>query len=154
MLILLFIVGLILALIGFHFLRSFSTEAIGSISACLGMFFLVAATVGLVITTIDLVSGKVIADKIEMYEEENLKVESQISKIVDQYMEYEKDTYSKITRDTEDAIAIIQFYPELKSNTLATSLIETYKENNLKIKELKLEEINLSVLRWWIYFGK
>ena len=93
----------------------------------------------------------VIDDKIEMYSQENAKIEEQISEVVKQYQEYEKEVFTEVS--PENSIALVSLYPELKSDTLVQQQIEVYVANNQKIKELNEEKIDAKVIKWWLYFG-
>ena len=86
-----------------------------------------------------------------MYEEQNAKIEAQISDVVEQYMDYESGVFTEVS--SESAITLVSLYPELKADTLVASQIELYMTNNQKIIELREKQINGSVLRWWLYFG-
>lgn len=90
--------------------------------------------------------------KIELYETENQIIETKIKETVRSYMEYEQETYKQLLENA-DLTTVILKYPELNSNELVKSEIETYKENNNKLKALKEEQINKSTLAWWLYFG-
>lgn len=94
---------------------------------------------------------KVIDEKIEMYETENARIESQIGDVVTQYMNYEKDTLTELKVDS--SMVLVSLYPELKSDELIMAQITTYQANNEKIKNLKESKINESVYKWWLYFG-
>ena len=72
--------------------------------------------------------------------------------LVEQYMNYESGTYGELKG--ESSITLVSLYPELKADTLVTKQIEVYIANNEKIKELKEKKIDLSVKKWWLYFGK
>ena len=97
-------------------------------------------------------STLVTADKqIAMYEEENSNIEYRINEMVNNYMVYEKDTYSEFKFD--DIMAAVTIYPELKSDELVKTQIDIYVENNNKIKQLKTDKIECSVFKWWLYFG-
>lgn len=89
--------------------------------------------------------------KIQMYQEENKKIEEDVSVIITQYMEHENETFnmSKI----ESSTVLIQMYPELKSNELVSKQIDIYNENNKKIKKLKLEKIKNQKAKFYLYFG-
>lgn len=89
--------------------------------------------------------------KIQMYQEENEKIEEDINVIITQYMEHENETFdmSKI----ESSTVLIQMYPELKSNELVSKQIDIYNENNKKIKKLKLEKIKNQKAKFYLYFG-
>ena len=89
--------------------------------------------------------------KIQMYQEENEKIEEDVNVIITQYMEHENETFnmSKIKSST----VLIQMYPELKSNELVSKQIDIYNENNKKIKKLKLEKIKNQKAKFYLYFG-
>lgn len=105
-----------------------------------------------VIVTIEFSGTFTIDEKIAMYMEENQNIENQIDEIVRNYMEYESDTFIELKGD--DAITLVNLYPELKSDELIKAQINTYQTNNAKLKELKETKINARVYKWWIYFGK
>jgi hypothetical protein len=44
-------------------------------------------------------------------------------------------------------------YPELKSDTLVQNQMNIYVANNQKIKDLKEQQINYEVSKWWLYFN-
>ncbi len=114
---------------------------------------LVAGVLILVITLVILGNFPFnIEKKLAMYEEENLKIETKIKNTIKSYMEYEQETYDKVLKDA-DLTTMVLKYPELNSNELIKAEIEMYKENNKKIKELKENQINKSVMAWWLYFG-
>lgn len=89
--------------------------------------------------------------KIQMYQEENEKIEEDVSVIITQYMKHENETFnmSKIKSST----VLIQMYPELKSNELVSKQIDIYNEKNKKIKKLKLEKIKNQKAKFYLYFG-
>lgn len=139
-LLLISIVGLILGMkfdedIVFIFLIGFSVK-----------FFVLAILVGFI------VNGRVLDNKITMYEEENSKIESQIQTVVKEYLRHEQETFESCS--AESMITLVDMYPELKSDTLVSKQIDVYMENNKQIKELKQEKIDISNYRWWVYFGK
>lgn len=92
----------------------------------------------------------VIDDKIALYESENIVIEQRIDNVINNYQEYEQETFSLLKADSIDIV--FSMYPELKSNELITKQIEIYMENNKKIKELKEEKLNYRVCRWWLFF--
>lgn len=94
---------------------------------------------------------RVIDERIEMYQEENTAIESEIDILVKEYMDYESEVFKDTT--TESSITLVSLYPELKADELISSQLNVYLANNRKIKELKEERINGSVTRWWLYFG-
>lgn len=92
----------------------------------------------------------IISQQIVMYEEENSKIEKSIEAAVLQYEDYEKDTYTNITNKSEDVELLVQFYPQLKSNSLVKEQIKTYRDNTNQIKKLKSKQIELQKYKWWL----
>lgn len=98
------------------------------------------------------VNGRTLKSKINMYVEENKNIEEDMNILVEQYMNYESDTYGNLK--IESSIALISLYPELKADTLVEKQIEIHTSNNEEIKRLKEKLINISNYKWWLYFGK
>lgn len=96
-------------------------------------------------------SSWVVDEKINMYEVENKKIDSQICTIVENYKGYEKGTFESLKNKNADTL--ISLYPELKTDTLAKEQIKIYINNRKKIIKLKQEKIDVKPLRWWLYFG-
>lgn len=92
----------------------------------------------------------IISQQIVMYEEENSKIEKSIEAAVLQYEDYEKDTYTNITNKSEDVELLVQFYPQLKSDSLVKEQIKTYRDNTNQIKKLKSKQIELQKYKWWL----
>ena len=125
----------------------FGHDDIGFLSGlCFFALFVIAIFLGISVST-----GRIIDEKIAMYQEENNKIEKQIDTLVSNYMNYESNTYEKIK--SESSITLVSMYPELKSDKLVEEQISVYEENNKKIRELKEDKINLKVKKWWLYFG-
>ena len=111
-----------------------------------------ATLIATLVLSIQISNLKVIDQKIAMYQEENTKIEEQISEVVKQYQEYESGIFAEAS--SESAITLVALYPDLKADTLVQKQIEVYLENNETIKALKEDKINGSVKRWWLYFGR
>lgn len=122
----------------------------------------VLATIGAIVTGVTIIATMFLAsafiklstvdDQIAMYEEENTRIEDQISAIVKEYQEYESGIFADAAPDS--SITLVSLYPELKSDILVQKQISIYTSNNAKIKELKEEKIAGRTIRWWLYFGK
>lgn len=126
---------------------------------CLGMSLtMVGGIIGLLVFVVACVLTAFafddcrIDEKIAMYTEENAKIEQQIASCVERYQEYEQGVFEKVS--PSDSVSLITLYPELKSDTLVQSQIDTYVENNKAIKELKKQQIDAIVRKWWLYFGR
>lgn len=120
----------------------------GVIGSCLSVFLIIAIWY----YADDVVSERTIDEKITAYQEANEDIETQISALVQNYMEYEKDTFSSLKN--EDYMSLVSLYPELKSDELVQSQMSVYVENNKKILELKEQKIDIAKSKWWLYFGK
>lgn len=104
------------------------------------------------ISIFNVVEGSVIDNKIAMYQEENTSIETQMDILVEKYMDYESETLGDLKG--ESSITLVSLYPELKADELVKQQVEVYTSNNKTIKELKEKKINLSIWKWWLYFGK
>lgn len=91
--------------------------------------------------------------QIQMYEEENKKIEAQISEAVQVYLAHESEVYSNIKLPDDSLVSIVAVIPELNSSQLISKQIEILESNNEKIKELKDKVAQLSESKWWLYFG-
>jgi heme/copper-type cytochrome/quinol oxidase subunit 2 len=127
-------------------------EEVGFCMAVIGAVITIVALIATLILGVKCSQLKVIDNKIKMYESENQKIETQIETTVAAYQKHEKDIFANVKG--ESAIILVSLYPELKSDELVKKQIETYTSNNEKIKTLKEEKINGSILRWWLYFGQ
>ena len=96
-------------------------------------------------------SSWVVDEKINMYEAENKKIDSQICTIVENYKGYEKETFESLKNKNADTL--ISLYPELKTDTLVKEQIKIYTNNRKKIIKFKQDKIDVKPLRWWLYFG-
>lgn len=121
-------------------------ETIGTSLQIIGGIIITISTITSIILFISVIDRVGIDKKIDMYEEENTKIEQQIADVVTQYQEYEAGIFTEVT--PESAMTLVALYPELKSDTLVQSQIEVYADNNKQIKELKCKAINTSVIRW------
>lgn len=111
--------------------------------------------VGIILTGLfggRVINNRTIQAKIDMYNEENLNIEKSMEILIQQYMDYESNTYKNLKG--ESSITLVSLYPELKADKLVEQQLTIYVENNNKIKSLKEDKINISNYRWWLYFGK
>lgn len=147
-----FIIGSIIGIILYERDCNCDNEFIfGGISLVSG----ICALVLLIIITFlirDIFDGVTIDERIALYEEQNSKIESQISTLVEGYMDYESNTFDKLK--DEDVIALISLYPELKADTLVSNQCELYIENNKNIIKLKEDKIRLRPKKFLVYFGR
>lgn len=95
--------------------------------------------------------GSTLQDRIDMYAEENEHIENDIAVMVEQYMSYEGQVMDKASG--ESALTLVNLYPDLKTSELVNQQIQIHTDNNTKIKELREKQINLDVMKWWLYFG-
>lgn len=144
MTILLSVIFLILIIIGIY-------KDWKDICAFFGTIFIICLIAVAIFTGL-VVNGRTINSKIQMYSEENRKIEEDLNALVEQYMSYESDTYGELKNGS--SITVVSLYPELKSDSLVAKQIEVYIKNDDKIKSLKEKLINVSNYKWWLYFGQ
>jgi len=94
--------------------------------------------------------------KIAYLEENNAEIEAKLLSAIETYQEYESETYANLKPVNEDSdiALLVSLYPELKSDALTISLLETYQENNDAIKSIRLAQIDRPIMAWWLYFGR
>ena len=164
MLIVLFIVFLIIAIL-LLLLASWADYHDHELTDMLSCFGIVGAGIAEFIIIISIICNivgladlKVADKKIAMYEEENTNIQNQVSEIVKNYQDYEKNTYSESLKSVDlsntDVVVLAQLYPDLKADEMVKKQIEIYQDNNNKIKELKEQKINNELCKWWLYFGE
>lgn len=117
------------------------------------LFLLVIEIIPLLVLVGLLINTRAVDQKIELYVQQNKEIESKVENAVKQYMEHENKTFTGLKTD-ESYITLVSLYPELKSDELIKEEIKLYEKNNKKIISLKEENINKTIYKWWIYFGK
>ena len=149
MLILGIIIGFLIMVLSIVFIDDYDCiEFVGVI----GLLIVISSLIGMCFCFNDLGQAKIIDEKISMYQEENENIEKQIDELVKQYMKYEGETLKEFS--SESSITLVTMYPELKSDELVKKQIDTYINNNNKIKELKEKKLDYRLAKWWLYFGK
>ena len=116
-----------------------------------GFLGFVACIIAIFCLWSSITKGSVIDERIEMYQEQNQKIETQIAECVSQYQAYESGVFKAVA--PESAITLVALYPDLKADALVQTQIETYTSNNNTIRDLKDQQIMLSVKKHWLYFG-
>lgn len=124
---------------------------IGVALGIIGCITGVASLIAVLILTGSVINQRNIDKKIELYTEQNAVIEQQIQDTVEAYMSFEKDVMTECA--PESAITLVAAYPELASDELVKTQINTYVSNNKKIIDLKTSKINGNAYRWWLYFG-
>lgn len=112
---------------------------------------LIICTIVLIFLGTNYADHMIVNDKIDLYREENEKIEQQIATLVSTYMEHEAETFKSLKN--EDAITLINLYPDLKSSELVSKELEIYIANNNKIKELETEKLQYKVIAFWLFLG-
>lgn len=159
MLIVLFIIFLIMIVIGLVWvgLATYDDDLCG-ITVLIGGIAECCVVIGMIIAGVNISQLQVADSKIAMYEEENNKIQEQISSIVENYKDYEKNTYTESLKNIDikntDVVVLAQLYPDLKADGMVTKQMDIYTENNNKIKELKEQKLDYQIAKWWLYFGK
>lgn len=150
MIILLLILGLIAFVVGIH--HEEKTNSGGAFAlTVIGVLAIMGAIVGGSVAVVDAIDGRYIDDKIAMYQNENEKIESDIDVIVQQYMDYEGQTFDMAK--VKSSTTLVQMYPELKSSEVVKKQMDVYYKNNEKIKKLELDKYKYKRARFILYFG-
>ena len=127
-----------------------------------GLFFIFAWIFGAIASMMVIIicclapkvaTASTIDDKIAMYQEENVAIEQDIDRIVEEYLKHEQDTFTDLKTE-ESSITLVTLFPELKSDTLVQKQLEIYVLNNTQIRNLRKERIDIAKLKWLLYFGK
>lgn len=79
-----------------------------------------------------IINGHTLESKINMYAEENQKIEENINVLVEQYMNYEANTYGDL--NNESSITLVSLYPELKADTLVENRLRFIQKITQKSK--------------------
>lgn len=137
--------------IGLFILGCWLDEDSGFMLGVIAGFMFIAEIIVVVFLSVSVSNLKVIDQRIEMYQEENTRIEERLSVVVKQYQEYESGIFTEVS--PESSITLVSLYPDLKADALVQSQIDVYVKNNETIKELKDKKITRSVKRWWLYFG-
>lgn len=150
MIILLFIIGVVLLIVGvFKWSRDYY-EGVGGAMAYIGfllsIFFLI---LGINSAVKIYHANKTIPAQIQMYEEENREIEKQIEAYIRTY----DDRYENFDFEKDDINSLIAAIPSLGFSNLISKQIETYNDNRDMIKALKATQIEDNQSKWWLYFG-
>lgn len=134
-----------------RWLHEYIYDASGGV-ACMviSIMIIIVGAVGAFGVGIEYSNHLVIDEKIEMYQEENQKIEQEIADIVYNYQQYEKDTFT--TAKIDNINVALNMYPELKSDTLIEKQMTIYAENNKQIKYWRTKQLDYKVLKWWLFF--
>jgi hypothetical protein len=111
----------------------------------------VVVVIAFLFTLHGFINGRTLDNKIAMYTEENQKIEETIGTLVKEYMNYESNTYIEVKN--ESLMSLVSLFPELKTDELVKKQIDIHINNNLTIKRLKEQKINISKCKFWLYFG-
>lgn len=130
--------------------KDYRGEPLLAISGVFGALLLLCnGVLGLTIITFERVYPQKKAYIIQV----NKELENKLYDIVLEYKDYEQDTFKNLTPENASTYIIVN-YPELKSNTLVESYMQTIVENKKELQKLELEHIDNQVCKWWLYFGK
>ena len=94
------------------------------------------------------------ASKLEVLNEQNELVLTQIEPLVQQALNYESNTYKELKLTPENIVAFGNMYPQLQANSFIQSQINIIVENQKEIKDLKLKIASLNAYRLWLFTKK
>lgn len=92
--------------------------------------------------------------KLEVLNEQNEIVLSQIEPLVQQALNYESNTYKEFKLTPENIVAFGNMYPQLQANAFIQSQINIIVENQKEIKDLKLRIASLNAYHLWLFTKK
>lgn len=145
-------ISILMFILGVFLFAEFELEFIGCCTGLLSVITFLISIIVLITLCCSVTNLRTVDARIEMYQEENTRIEQQIAETVQQYQQHETNIFTEVA--PESSMTLVALYPELKSDALVQQQIEIYISNNEKIKELREEKIQGSVNRWWLYFGK
>ncbi len=143
-------ISILLIILGYFL--SLKEENSGFSLCVIGTLITIISVIAMIFLLPNVSNSFTIDEKISMYQKENTNIETSITKVVENYKDYEKEILENV-KPEEVVLVATQVYPELKSNTLVEKQIDVYFKNNKKIKELKEDKINYKIYKWWLYFG-
>lgn len=121
------------------------------IGSFVGGLMTLAVVIVMIVGGVIISKDKTIDTRIIMYQEENAKIEAQVTETVEKYLEHEYQIFDSL--QGEDIQTLLVVYPDINSNELVKRQVEIFVENNNNIKTLKEEKLNIEVWRFWVYFG-
>ena len=120
-----------------------------------GLFLSSFVVVGLLIAVLigvhNINTDKRIDAKIQLYTEENARIELMVTDAVETYLEHEYNIYDSL--QGENIQTLLVAYPEINSNELVQKQIEIFVENNNQIKKLREKKADLISWKFLVYFG-
>ena len=150
MILVIFIVSVIILIAGIAIY--FATDnGVAGFSSCISGVIAFVSLIALICLFVSAVGAAPTKDKIEMYETSNAQIDAEIDSVVNNYMAYEKETFKELQPNSGKEL--VQLFPELKSDAIVQKQLETYYDNQKKVRELKEEELAARYIRWWLYFG-
>ena len=121
----------------------------------IGIVFSIIILIAMLIAGIKYNSIKSTANaQLEVLNEQNKTVLSQIEPLVQQAMNYESNTYKEFKLTPENIVAFGNMYPQLQANSFIQSQINIIVENQKEIKDLKLKIASLNAYRLWLFTKK
>lgn len=114
-------------------------------------FVVVGLLVAVLIGVHDINTDKRIDAKIQLYTEENARIELMVTDAVETYLEHEYNIYDSL--QGENIQTLLVAYPEINSNELVQKQIEIFVENNNQIKKLREKKADLISWKFLVYFG-
>jgi len=151
LILMLIVLTILLVFTIYKYKNAYSIESSWSIGIGFTVFGIIVVGIATLVLGISISNERALDEKIIMYQEENEYIQQEVSLIVRDFLEFEKDVYEGVKN--ESPIVLVQMFPEIKSDVLVGRQIDLYIENNNKIRELKVQKINLRTEKFWLYFG-
>lgn len=140
----------LIAVIALYFLTNYLVEDkyVGAFETSAKKFLLSLYTAVIAIMSIIIIAIVIVIivtvgkpEQIALLEQENQIIEERIESLVNDYIEYESDTYSEILTNT-NSVEIILLIPALSSSVIIQKQLDIYYTNHAAIVELKQDQID------------
>lgn len=146
----LIIIGIILLVIGSYVGKDrFGDDNCYSIFGC--VLTVISSAILFVCLAIYTYDKYTIDSRISVLEEQNAIILEQIEPVIKQALDYESNTYKELRISPEKLIALGNMYPNLKHDTFIQTQLQVIINNQLLIRDLKLDKATLNAYHFWLW---
>lgn len=89
--------------------------------------------------------------RLTVLQEQNEMVLTQITPVIEQYVQYESGTLKELKLTPEKVIAMGTIYPELKADDFYKAQINIIVSNQKEIKDIKMDLASLNAYHLWLW---
>lgn len=145
--------------LGAHSLGNYFSKGDHDVALSVAIFILLGSALGFCISflimiglVVECAKVSTIPAQIDLLETENREIEIAVTEYVRKSQDQEIAAYKEL--QPEQLIITMQAYPELKGVALSEQQLNIYINNATTLRDLKLQNVKSTVIRWWLYFGK